>query len=34
MYISDYITSKRFIKVDYLKHNGLGFASIDKKEDK
>lgn len=32
MYISDYIASKRFIKVDYLKRDGLGFVEIDKKE--
>ena len=33
VYISDYIASKRFIKVDYLRHNGLGFVELDKKED-
>ena len=34
LYVSDYISSKRFIKVDYLKRNGLGFVEMDKKEDK
>jgi len=33
MYLSDYIASKRFIKVDYLRRDGLGFVEIDKKED-
>jgi hypothetical protein len=34
MYISDYIASKRFIKVDYLRRDGLGFVEINKKESK
>jgi len=32
VYVSDYIASKRFIKVDYLRRDGLGFVEIDKKE--
>lgn len=32
LYLSDYIASKRCIKVDYIRRNGLGFAAIDKKE--
>jgi 23S rRNA maturation-related 3'-5' exoribonuclease YhaM len=31
VYLSDYIASKRFIKVDYLRRDGLGFVTIDKK---
>jgi len=34
LYVSDYVSSKRFIKVDYLKRNGLGLIEMDKKEDK
>ena len=34
LYISDYIASKRFIKVDYLRRDGLGFVEIDNKEAK
>jgi len=34
LYISDYISSKRFVKVDYLKRNGLGFVKVNKEEDK
>jgi len=34
LYISDYVASKRFIKVDYLRRDGLGFAEMDKKGDK
>lgn len=30
VYISDYISSKRFVKVDYLRRNGLGFVIIER----
>jgi HD superfamily phosphohydrolase YqeK len=32
LYLSDYIASKRFVKVDYLRRNGLGFAAINREE--
>jgi len=34
LYISDYISSKRFVKVDYLRRDGAGFVEMDKKEEK
>jgi len=30
VYLSDYIASKRFMKVDYIKRDGLGFAALEK----
>lgn len=32
VYISDYTASKRFVNIDYLRRDGLGFAAINKKE--
>ena len=31
VYLSDYISSKRFMKVDYIRRDGLGFNIIEKK---
>lgn len=30
VYISDYMASKRFVNIDYLRRDGLGFASLKK----